>query len=191
MLWSDLVMGELTVEVFCDGSLTNSVLSDVFTSVVGEEYVGRAIVLMPSHDIGMITQTRVGMLTQRGTPASNEAEVFAIRTALDLCDAKGLTDYAVYSDCQGAVERFGEHPVEWRSRQQLRLPNDFFDKVLSRAAYLRSSSRKVSTRRPPQPHQIEAFELFNAPHLEFRLSESPLWERIRRDAARHPRTLGA
>ena len=183
-------MGERTVDVFCDGSLTNSVLSDVFTSTVGEEYVGRAMVLVPAHDIGVIAQTREAMVTQRGNPASHEAELFAIRTALDVCDAKGLTNYTVYSDCQGAVQRFGAHPVEWRSRQELRLPNDFFDKVLHRASYLRSSSRKVATRRPPQPHQIEAFELFNAQHLEFRLSESAMWDRIRRDAARHPKTLG-
>lgn len=184
-------MGAQTVDVFCDGSLTNSVLSDVFTSAVGEEYVGRAMVLVPAHDIGMIAQKRKGMLTHRGNAASNEAEVFAIRTALELCDAKGFTDYIVYSDCQGAVRRFGAHPVEWRSRQQLRLPNDFFDKVLRRAQYLRSSSRKVSSRRPPQSHQIETFELFNALHREFRLSESALWERVCRDAVRHPGTLGA
>jgi len=183
-------MSEQTVGVFCDGSLTNSVLTDVYTSAVGDEYVGRAMVLVPAHDIGVIAQTRDGMLTQRGNPASNEAEVFAIRTALDLCEAKGFTDYIVYSDCQGAVQRFGAHPVEWRSRQELRLPNDFFDKVLRRASYLRSSSRKVSRRRPPQSHQIEAFELFNTLRREFRLSESALWERIRRDSGRHPRTLG-
>ena len=148
------------------------------------------MVVIPARDIGMIRQTRSGMLTARGTPASEVAESFAIRSALELCRAKGLSDYIVYSDCQGAIRRFGEQPVEWRSRQELQLPNDFFDKVLGRAQYLRSSSRKVSVRRPLQPHQVEAFELFNAPYREFRLSESPLWERIRRDAGRHPRTLG-
>lgn len=109
---------------------------------------------------------------------------------MDLCDAKDFTNYIVYSDCKGAVERFGADRVEWRNRQELRLPNDFFDKVLRRASYLRSSGQKVSRRRPPQSHQIEAFELFNAQHLEFRLSESALWERICRDALRHPKTLG-
>ena len=51
-------------------------------------------------------------------------------------------------------------------------------------------SRKVSRRRAAQAHQIEAFELFNSSHLEFRLRESALWERICRDAVRRPRTLG-
>jgi hypothetical protein len=59
-------MGEPTVAVFCDGSLTKSVLSDVFTSIVGDEYVGRAMALIPAHDIGMIRQTRYGVLTARG-----------------------------------------------------------------------------------------------------------------------------
>lgn len=182
---------ELTaVAVFCDGSLTNAVLSDEFTSTLGDEFVGRAMVVIPACDIGMIRQTREGMLTRRGTPASEEAEIFAIRTALELCRVKGLADYIIYSDCRGAVDRFGGHPVEWRSRRELRLPNDFFDNVLRRGQYLRSSSRKVSTRRPLQPHQTEAFELFNAACREFRLSESALWERICRDASRHPTTLG-
>jgi hypothetical protein len=170
--------------------LTNSVLSGVFTSSVGDEYVGRAMVIIPSRDIGMIRQTRERMLTARGTPASEEAEVFAIRMALELCRDQGLADYVVFSDCQGAVRRFAGQRVEWRDREELRLPNDFFDKVLGRASYLRRTSGKVSRRLAAQPHQIEAFELFNAAHREFRLSESALWERICRGAVRHPRTLG-
>jgi ribonuclease HI len=182
---------EADVAVFCDGSLTNSVISDVFTSSVGDEYVGRAMVLIPARDIGTICQTRERMLTARGTPASEEAEVFAIRTALELCRAHGFADYVVYSDCQGAVRRFPGDRVEWRSREELRLPNDFFDKVLRRASYLRRTSGKVSKRIAAQPHQIEALELFNAAHSEFRLSESALWERVCRDAVRHPATLGS
>jgi hypothetical protein len=116
--------------------------------------------------------------------------VFAIRTALELCRDRGLVDYVVFSDCQGAVRRFGGHPVEWRSREELRLPNDFFDKVLGRASYLRRTVGRVSKRLAAQPHQIEAFELFNAPHKEFLLSESALWGRVDRDAVRHPKTLG-
>jgi hypothetical protein len=36
-----------------------------------------------------------------------------------------------------------------------------------------------------QPHQAEAFELFEAPRREFRLSGSPLWARVQKDAQRH------
>jgi hypothetical protein len=176
--------------VYCDGSVSNSILTDVFTSRTGEQYVGRVMVLVPAHDIGLITQTRGAMITPRRTPASTEAETFAIRTALNLCHSRAFAGHTIYSDCRGAVEQFPEHPVEWRSRQELRLPNDFFDKVLRRAAYLRSSSGKVARRKPATPHQVEAFELFNASRRGFRLSESALWARICRDAATHPGTLG-
>lgn len=179
-------MSEGPVSVYCDGSLTNSILSDVFTSTIGAKYVGRAIVLVPKLDLGLSTQTRSGMTTARGTPSSNNAEVFAIHTALELCRERCDGDFVVYSDCQGAVERFRDEPVEWRTRRQLRLPNDFFDKVLGRASYLRSSTGTVSNRRPVQAHQLEAFELFNSPRREFRLSESALWTRVNRDADRHP-----
>lgn len=178
-----------TVGAYCDGSVTNAIWSDVFTSELGAEYIGRAMVLVPAHDVGLIAQSRVGMITSQQTPASTEAEVFAIRTALDLCVARDLGPHTVYSDCQAAVDRFRDQPVEWRSRQQMRLPNDFFDKVLRRASYLRSSSGKVSSRRPAAAHQTEAFELFNFPYREFRLSDSLLWERICRDAARYPEAL--
>jgi hypothetical protein len=142
--------------VYCDGSVSNSILTDVFTSRTGEQYVGRVMVLVPAHDIGLITQTRGAMITPRRTPASTEAETFAIRTALNLCHSRAFAGHTIYSDCRGAVEQFPEHPVEWRSRQELRLPNDFFDKVLRRAAYLRSSSGKVARRKPATPHQVEA-----------------------------------
>jgi hypothetical protein len=173
------------VNVYCDGSVSDSILTDVFTSRTGERYIGRAIVVVPAHDIGLIAQCSAEMTTRRGTPDSTEAETFAIRTALDLCDSKGLVGYTIYSDCRGAVERFPKQSVEWRSRKDLRVPNEFFDKVLRRAAYLRSSSGKVTRRKPPAPHQVEAFQLFTASRQEFRLSESPLWERICRDTATH------
>jgi hypothetical protein len=99
-------------------------------------------------------------------------------------------NYVVLSDCQGAVDRFRHERVEWRSRGQMRLANDFFDKVLRRAAYLRGSHDKVVRRRPLQPHQKEAFELFNAPSRKFTLSSSQLWLRVLSDAGAHPDTLG-
>ena len=187
---SNLDMGEQAVDVFCDGSLTNSVLSDVFTSTVGKEYVGRAMILVPAGDIGLVTQTRDGMLDAAWQPCLHRSR--------GLCHPRSV----------GPLRRQRSHERHrllrlprsgatlWSASggvaqpARVRLPNDFFDKVLRRASYLRSSSRTVSRRLPPQPHQIEAFELFNAVHLEFRLSESALWERICRDAVRHPSSAG-
>lgn len=34
-------------------------------------------------------------------------------------------------------------------------------------------------------------ELFDAHHREFSLSESPLWQRVCKEARNHPETLGA
>lgn len=122
----------MVTSVYCDGSLTNSRLTGVYEHSVGTEYVGRAVVVVPDADVGLITQSREGMLTDRGTPASENAEILAIRVALDLCRRHWISDFIVFSDCQGAVRRFTDAPVEWRSRDQMRLPNDFFDKILRR-----------------------------------------------------------
>jgi hypothetical protein len=178
------------IEVYCDGSVTNAVMVDVFTSAIGNEYVGRAMVLVPALDFGLIEQTQVGMVTMRGQPASNEAEVFAIRSALKVCGALSIADHVVYNDCQGAVARFTSDRVEWRCREEMYLPNSYFDKVLGRASYLRATTKKVTKRKPAEAHQIEIFRLFQSPRREFKLSESPLWARVSRDAARHDRALG-
>lgn len=66
------------------------------------------------------------------------------------------------------------------------LPNEFFDKVNHRAAYLRKSKNVVRERRKLQPYQHEQYELFNSPHCRFKLTDSALWQRVVADAA----TLG-
>jgi hypothetical protein len=72
------------------------------------------------------------------------------------------------------------------------LPNSYFDKVLGRASasYLRQTSKTVGKRKPAEAHQLEAFELFQAPRREFKLSASPLWARVTKDALRHEAALG-
>lgn len=178
------------IEVYCDGSVTNAVMVDVFTSAIGNEYVGRAMVLVPTLDFGLIAQSRVGMITTRGQPASNEAEVFAIQSALEVCGHLSIDEHIVYNDCQGAVARFTSERVEWRRREQMYLPNSYFEKVLGRAGYLRQTAKKVTKRKRIEAHQIEIFELFQSQRREFKLSESPLWARVSRDAARHRSALG-
>jgi hypothetical protein len=37
---------------------------------------------------------------------------------------------------------------------------------------------------------VEAFELFQAPRREFKLSASALWTRVTRDAQKHEQALG-
>lgn len=178
------------VEVFCDGSVSNSVLTDPYTSVLTGDYVGRAIVIVPRLGEGLIEQTRVGMVTGKGNPASSAAEMFAIRTALVLAEGLGLADFVVYSDCAGEVYRVGDSRVMWRSRVEMYLPNAFFDSVLHRASYLRRSVNVVRARRPLQPYQREQYELFNSPRRQFKLANSALWQRVFSGATTHPDALG-
>jgi ribonuclease HI len=178
------------IEVYCDGSVTNAIMLDVVTSELGSDYIGRAMVVIPALDFGLIEQTRAGMVTELGMPRSSEAEAFAVRTALKVCTDLGLANYMVFSDCQGVVEQLKNNRVEWRSREQMYLPNSVFDKVLGRASYVRQSSKTVVKRKPAQPHNVEAFELFNAPRREFKLSASALWARVTRDAQKHEQALG-
>ncbi len=174
-----------STRVFCDGSITNAEMSGPFESRMTETYVGRVMVLVPDHDFGLISQRREGVLTKRGTPDSAFVEELAIRAALAFAEARGLVGFEVFSDCTGAVGAVGDPRVRWASRESLYLPNAFFDKVLKRASYLRESERRGVKRRPVEPYQTEIFELFCAPDREFRLSNSPLWARVSRDAERH------
>lgn len=178
------------IEVYCDGSVTNAVMVDAFTSAIGDEYIGRAMVLVPALDFGLIAQTRVGMVTTGGQPASHEAEVFAIQSALKVCDELSIDMHVVYNDCQGAVARFASERVEWRRREQMYLPNSYFERVLTRAGYLRQTAKKVTNRKRIEAHQIEIFELFQSQRRSFKLSESPLWAKVSRDATRHRAALG-
>ena len=59
-----------SVEVFCDGSVTDAVLTDPYTSVLTGVYVGRALVVIPVLDEGLIEQSRAGMVTRKGNPVS-------------------------------------------------------------------------------------------------------------------------
>ena len=89
----------------------------LYTSARGADFIARAIVLVPDIDVGLIQQTRRGMVTERGTPDSIAAEAFAVSTALSVCRKLDILNYVVLSDCQGAVHKFRHERVEWRSRE--------------------------------------------------------------------------
>lgn len=177
------------LHVYCDGSITNADLRGPYESCMTEVFVGRVMVLVPERDVGYIAQRREGLLTKRGTPDSVRVEELAILAALEFTGRHALGEVAVFSDCQGAIERVRDPRVQWASREQLYLPNAFFDKVLGRASYLRQTAGRVRQRRKEEPHQREVFELFNAPEREFRLMSSPLWARVQRDVRRHTTAL--
>jgi ribonuclease HI len=176
-------------EIFCDGSVSNAVLVDEFTSMLGDTFVGRVIVVIPSLNYGLIEQVHEGVTNRRGNPDSNGVETTAIRRALGVCAALRLGEYTVLSDCQGAVAKVSDGRVQRRRRDEMYLAGAFFEKLLRRGGYLRQSRKTRGDRRKPlEAHQREIFDLFRAPSRQFRLSESALWARVRRDAPRH---LGA
>jgi ribonuclease HI len=179
-----------SISVYCDGSISAAVLMNPMESHPGGDYVARLIVLIPELDLGTIRQERSDILTPRGTPNSNKVEALAVQTAFEFCAENGIKDFVVYSDCKPTVECLNDPRVRWAPREAMYLPNTFFDRVLGRAGYLRRSEGRVQRRRPVEPHQQEIFELFQAVHRDFRLSQSLLWGRILRDVKRHPRALG-
>ena len=150
-----------SVEVFCDGSATDALLTDPYTSILTGVNVGRAVVVIPVLDEGLVEQSRAGMVTRKGNPASSAAELFAIRTALGLCDALGLDDSVVYSDSASEVDRVGDTRVEWRPRTEMYLPNEFLDRFFT-GPHIRRSRKVVRNRRKLQPHQKELNELLTA-----------------------------
>ncbi len=171
-------------EIFCDGSVSPSVLTDEFTSFVGDKPVGRIIVVIPSLDYGFLE--RVHVPQRKGNPDTNAIETMAIEKALAVAAELGLTEFVVFSDCDGVVQKLRDRRVHHRNRDTS-LAGAFFEKVWSRGAYLRRTRQTLGTRRRPrQPHQTEIFELLRVQSRQFRLSESPLWGRVQRDFARVP-----
>lgn len=70
------------LEVFCDGSVTNAVMTGPHSSHLGDEYIGRGMVVIPSLDVGVIAQTR-DVESASGAASSVAAERFSIELALD------------------------------------------------------------------------------------------------------------
>jgi hypothetical protein len=166
------------VKAYCDGSISDAVLIDPLQSQRSGNYIARLIVLVPICNLGLITQTKSGILTPRGTPNSVFAEELAIRKAIEFCTDQKVGEFVIYSDCKDAITKVNEPRVHWASRKDMHLPNTYFDRILRRASYLRQTEGKVKKRKPPTKIHQEIFDLFQAERQEFRLSESLLWVEI-------------
>lgn len=170
------------VNAYCDGSISNAILIDPLQSQFSEEHTARLIVLIPTYDLGLIEQTREGIMTPRGTPNPVYAEELAIRKAIEFCISHQIGDFVIHSDCESAIMKVNDPRVCWVSRKDNYLPNTYFDRILGRASYLRRTEGKVKKRKPTEIHQ-EIFNLFQVERQEFRLSESLLWAKISKDEA--------
>jgi hypothetical protein len=92
-----------------------------------------------------------------------------------------MKDYVIYSDNVEAVRQAGSESVKWLEPGRIHFASLFLHRVLSRAKYIRSSSRKITKRTPTTAAQEEIFQLFRAKKTEFQLSRSHIWNRIMGD----------
>ena len=165
--------------VYCDGSISPSSMNDPITSNLGTAQVGRILVLMPEGNFGWIEQLKESLLNKRGNPDSVRSEYLAIERAVELCHKLGVEKFVVLSDCVEAVKKSNREEVSVIPNERFHYAGIFLERILSRAAYLRSSYRIVKNRSPLNPFQKELFELFNAPEKSFKLSESFLWMKMK------------
>lgn len=169
-----------SVEVLCDAGISPASMlgptsSELLPTLV---LVGHIVIMIPALDYGYIEQTREGILNRRGNPSSTLVEILAIKRAKEISLEKELADYVILTDIQASFASTGVQEAKWLEPGRLNLPSLFLQRILDRAGYLRSSSRKVITRRPLDEVQKEVFRLFAAEKLEFELSKSALWNKI-------------
>ena len=169
-----------TVEVLCDAGISPAAMLGPSSSELLPtlNMVGRIVIMIPALDYGYIEQVKEGILKRRGNPSSSHLEILAIRRAKGICLEKRLSDYVILTGIQPSFASTGVQEARLLEPGRLNLPSLFLQRILNRAQYLRSSSRKVIRRRPLDEVQKEVFQLFTAEKLEFELSKSPLWKKI-------------
>src|SRR2546428_6573544 len=163
------------VEVFCDGSLSPAEMESPKESSVGENLVGRVLIIIPSLDFGLIESVSEGVTTPKGKPASTQVELLAIRRAQRISEEKGMREYIIYSDNIEAVRQSESEHVQWLEAGRIHFASLFLHRVLARGRYLRHSFRKTTKRTPTTAAQEEIFQLFLVKNSEFPLSMCHLW----------------
>jgi len=150
----------------------------VTSSSLDGPFIGRIAVLIPEIDFGLVEQVKEGVLTIYGEPDSGKLEILAVRRAQEVCVAKAIPSYTIFTDNWSAAQSdVGE--AKWVERKNNHA-GIFLDRIISRPRYLRQSSRKIRSRRPPDKRQEEIFQMFNADKVEFRLSESFIWREVKK-----------
>ena len=176
-------MRQEPVEVYCDAGISPAELVTPTRSRISSTLTGRIIVLIPSLDYGCIEQVKEGFSTKKGNPSPNLLEVMAVRKGRDICVEKRLDNFVILTDIS-SIDAIPDVPeVRYLEPGRLQLASLFLQRIIDRPRYLRRSSRKSITRPPPDRIQNEIFRLFTAERSEFKLSESPLWNRIQTQIA--------
>ncbi len=153
-------------------------MENLASSKVSDTFVGRIIVLIPQLDYGILEQVKEGILISKGNPDSTRVEIMAARRAKEICNEKGITNCTVLTDSLGAAGHSGIDGVKFLETGRVHYASLFLDRILSRAQYLRHSSRKVLNRAQPNQLQEELYRMFVSDRYEIQLSKSSLWQKI-------------
>ncbi len=153
-------------------------MENLASSNVGSTFVGRIIVLIPKLDYGLLEQVKEGILTSSGHPDSTYVEILAAKRAKEICNEKGIANYIILTDSQGAAEQSKIEWVTYLERGRVHFASLFLDRIMNRGRYLRHSSRKVLNRANPSKLQEEVYQMFSSEKCEITLSKSLLWQKI-------------
>lgn len=176
------------VEVYCDGGVWQGVMSDAVTAR-SSDYVGRTAVVIPDLDYGVVECFHDSLSLPNGHEDGFHAEMVAIRHADDASKRKHLQDrFVIYSDNVEAVKEINLPHVRLIPRDgRVHFADEYLYKMRSRAGYVRRSTGKVKNRRPISPINDEIKRLMTTERIEFRLSESPLFQKFKSEEYTKPR----
>ncbi len=155
-------------------------------------FVGRTAVVIPDLDYGAVgafydSDPNFGLaprfIDSLTLPNRHEnsfyAEIMAVRHADEACKRNGLRDgFVIYTDNGGAVKETHLPYVKLITPERLHFADEYLYKMRSRGGYVRRSTGKVKFRRPVTPINEEIARLMTAEQIEFKLSESPLFQKF-------------
>ena len=184
------------IEIYCDGGVWGGIVVDAFTANPSD-YVGRTAVVIPDLDYGAVetfhdSDPNFGLATSffdslalpNGHENSFYAEMMAIRHADMARKKNGLSDgFVIYTDNGGTVKESGLSYIQLIPPDRFHFADEYLYKMRSRAGYVRRSMGKVKFRRPITPINEEIARLMASERLEFKLSESPLFQKFRSEAS--------
>lgn len=145
-------------------------------------FVGRTAVVIPALDVGVVTAFHDSLTLPNGHENGLQAEIIAVKHADDICQAKGLRNLVIYTD-NGDAARNSDLPyVRLIPPERWHPADEYLYKMRSRAGYIRRSTGKVKRRRPLTPINDEIARLMMTERVEFKLSESPLYQEFKAEA---------
>jgi len=179
------------VEVYCDGGIWQGIMSDAVTARASD-LVGRTAIVIPDFDYGAVKtfydsdpnfELAPRFIDSLALPNGHEnsfyAEIMAVRHADEACKRNGLRDgFVIYTDNGGAVKETHLPYVKLITPDRYHFADEYLYKMRCRGGYVRRSTGKVKFRRPITPINEEILRLMTAERIEFKLSESPLFQKF-------------